>query len=302
MIWRGYTISLLRMGGVSPRVFSSFLLERLLELHKENPTSNLQSPQILCGEQKGVNSEVSKGAEENQLGAAFGDGARGGGRGGCWWSRVGALANPGEQGKAAPTTRPPARPQPPPVHPPRRPQTRKAGVGRCGPPGEEDASWGSQGLGGEGESSVPVVLRTAAAPGNWTPRSSRRWDPWALAPGALSPSAASAAARPGKPTLAAGAAASAAEGAAAAAAARAAGAPAAATWAARRGWPRAGGAASPAAGAARPTGGQPPAGPAAPPGPVRGTAAAPVGGAREGIRARVRPPGSRPRAASPVTG
>lgn len=100
MIWRGYTISLLRMGGVSPRVFSSFLLERLLELHKENPTSNLQSPQILCGEQKGVNSEVSKGAEENQLGAAFGDGARGGG-GGVLVEPGGSLGQPWGAGESS---------------------------------------------------------------------------------------------------------------------------------------------------------------------------------------------------------
>lgn len=80
-----------------------------MELTRKTQPRNLQGPLILCGGQKGGKAEVSKGAEENVLGAATGTGAQaGGGR----WSRVGALANPGEQRKAAPTTRPPAQPLP----------------------------------------------------------------------------------------------------------------------------------------------------------------------------------------------
>lgn len=83
----GVTQSLcFRLGGVSPKVFSSFLLKALLELPQHNPTTQLAGPPDFVGKAK----------RKSWLGTAFGAGSRGGLDGARWEPRP-TLGSRGKQ-------------------------------------------------------------------------------------------------------------------------------------------------------------------------------------------------------------
>lgn len=121
---RLHNLSASDWGACPPRFSLPFYRNDSRSSTRKTQPRNLQGPQIWCGEQrKGGKSEVSKGTQENRLGAAFGAGARG-----RLVEQGGSLGQPLGAEESS-TNHPSTRSAPAPSSPP-SPATRDAQGGR----------------------------------------------------------------------------------------------------------------------------------------------------------------------------